>query len=247
MRQMIWVYRCYLLGTDCSGTDCRSNQSKGLLALNMATKTSRVATPDNPLKCAILISGSGSGMEAMLRHQQETACLHTTSVVISNKSDVLGIERAKKLDTPVVVVELPTNLEGDVRRLSHEVAIEKVLHQYSIELIILSGYMRLLSPEFVSRWEGKIINIHPSLLPDFPGAHAHRDVIAAGATKSGCSVHYVDAGMDTGEIIAQYEVAVTPEDTEASLSSKVKQLEHKLYPMVIDAIASGDFSNLPGN
>ena len=107
--------------------------------------------------------------------------------------------------------------------------------------------MRLLSPEFVSRWEGKIINIHPSLLPDFPGAHAHRDVIAAGATKSGCSVHYVDAGMDTGEIIAQYEVAVAPEDTEASLSEKVKQLEHKLYPMVIDAIASGDFSNLPGN
>ena len=82
--------------------------------------------PDNPLKCAILISGSGSGMEAMLRHQQETACLHTTSVVISNKSDVLGIERAKTLNTPTVVIELPQISEGDARRLSHEGAIETV-------------------------------------------------------------------------------------------------------------------------
>ena len=90
-----------------------------------------------------------------------------------------------------------------------------------------------------------MINIHPSLLPAFPGAHAHRDVIAAGATKSGCSVHYVDAGMDTGKVIAQYEVDVLPNDTESTLSSRIKRLEHKLYPMVIDAIASGDFSNLP--
>jgi phosphoribosylglycinamide formyltransferase-1 len=146
-----------------------------------------------------------------------------------------------------VVIELPVGLEGNARRLAHELAIETVLIDYSVELVILSGYMRLLSPEFVERWEGRVINIHPSLLPAFPGAHAHRDVIAAGATKSGCSVHYVDAGMDTGKVIAQYEVDVLPNDTESTLSSRIKQLEHKLYPMVIDAIASGDFSNLPGN
>ena len=90
----------------------------------------------------------------------------------------------------------------------------------------------------------KILNIHPSLLPDFPGAHAHRDVIASGADKSGCTVHYVDAGMDTGEIIAQCEVEVFPEDTEETLAARVKPFEHILYPMVVDAIASGDFSNL---
>ena len=107
--------------------------------------------------------------------------------------------------------------------------------------------MRLLSADFVDRWAGKVVNIHPSLLPDFPGAHAHRDVIAAGVTKTGCTVHYVDAGMDTGQIIAQCEVEVLADDTEASLASRVKEFEHKLYPLVIDAIACGDFSDLPGH
>ncbi|MEC7179148.1 MAG: phosphoribosylglycinamide formyltransferase, partial [Candidatus Thermoplasmatota archaeon] len=130
------------------------------------------------------------------------------------------------------------------RRIAHELEIEQVLFDYEVELVILSGYMRLLSPQFVERWEGKIVNIHPSLLPDFPGAHAHGDVIASGVKKSGCTVHYVDAGMDTGQIIAQCEVDVLPEDTEETLASRIKHFEHILYPMVIDAIASGDFSNL---
>ena len=247
MQQTNWEFRCCLPDIVCLDTEGRSNQSKAPHPLDMATKTLRVASADNPLRCAILISGSGSGMEAMLHHQQVAACLHTTCVVISNKPDVLGIERAKTLNTPTVVIELPIGLEGNARRLAHELAIETVLNDYSVELVILSGYMRLLSPEFVERWEDRVINIHPSLLPAFPGAHAHRDVIAAGATKSGCSVHYVDAGMDTGKVIAQYEVDVLPNDTESTLSSRIKRLEHKLYPMVIDAIASGDFSNLPGN
>ena len=101
-----------------------------------------------------------------------------------------------------------------------------------------------MMPQFVARWEGKILNIHPSLLPDFPGAHAHKDVIASGADRSGCTVHYVDAGMDTGEIIAQCEVEVFPEDTEETLAGRVKHFEHILYRMVVDAIAGGDFSNL---
>lgn len=212
----------------------------------MATSagTTRVATAEDPLRCAILISGSGSGMQAMLEHQQNPNCAHITAVVVSNKSGVKGIERAKNLDVPTVVVEVSPNLSGDERRITHELEIEQVLFDYEVELVILSGYMRLLSPQFVERWEGKIVNIHPSLLPDFPGAHAHRDVIASGVKKSGCTVHYVDAGMDTGQIIAQCEVAVLPEDTEETLASTIKHFEHILYPMVIDAIASGDFSNL---
>ena len=206
--------------------------------------TTRVASADDPLRCAILISGSGSGMQAMLEHQQNPDCMHITAVVVSNKSGVTGIERAENLDVPTVVIETSLDLEGDERRISHELEIEQALLDYEVELVILSGYMRLLSPQFVARWEGKILNIHPSLLPDFPGAHAHRDVIASGADKSGCTVHYVDAGMDTGEIIAQCEVEVFPEDTEETLAARVKQFEHILYPMVVDAIAGGDFSNL---
>ena len=206
--------------------------------------TTRVASAEDPLRCAILISGSGSGMQAMLEHQQNPDCMHITAVVVSNKSGVKGIERAENLHVPTVVIEASLDLEGDERRISHELEIEQVLLDYEVELVILSGYMRLLSPQFVARWEGKILNIHPSLLPDFPGAHAHRDVIASGANKSGCTVHYVDAGMDTGEIIAQCEVEVFPEDTEETLAARVKQFEHILYPMVVDAIAGGDFSNL---
>ena len=206
--------------------------------------TTRVASADDPLRCAILISGSGSGMQAMLEHQQNPDCMHITAVVVSNKSGVKGIERAENLDVPTVVIEASLDLEGDEKRISHELEIEQALLDYEVELVILSGYMRLLSPQFVARWEGKILNIHPSLLPDFPGAHAHRDVIASGANKSGCTVHYVDAGMDTGEIIAQCEVEVFPEDTEETLAARVKQFEHILYPMVVDAIAGGDFSNL---
>lgn len=206
--------------------------------------TTRVASAEDPLRCAILISGSGSGMQAMLEHQQNPDCMHITAVVVSNKSGVKGIERAENLDVPTVVIEASLDLEGDERRISHELEIEQALLDYEVELVILSGYMRLLSSQFVARWEGKILNIHPSLLPDFPGAHAHRDVIASGADKSGCTVHYVDAGMDTGEIIAQCEVEVFPEDTEETLAARVKQFEHILYPMVVDAIASGDFSNL---
>ena len=206
--------------------------------------TTRVASAIDPLRCAILISGSGSGMQAMLEHQQNPDCLHITAVVVSNKAGVKGIERAENLGVPTVVIETSFDLEGDERRISHELEIEQVLLNYEVELVILSGYMRLLSPQFVARWEGKILNIHPSLLPDFPGAHAHRDVIASGVDKSGCTVHYVDAGMDTGEIIAQCEVDVIPEDTEDTLAARVKQFEHILYPMVVDAIAGGDFSNL---
>ena len=206
--------------------------------------TTRVASAEDPLRCAILISGSGSGMQAMLEHQQNPDCMHITAVVVSNKSGVKGIERVENLDVPTVVIEASLDLEGDERRISHELEIDQALLDYEVELVILSGYMRLLSPQFVARWEGKILNIHPSLLPDFPGAHAHRDVIASGADKSGCTVHYVDAGMDTGEIIAQCEVEVFPEDTEETLAARVKHFEHILYPMVVDAIACGDFSNL---
>ena len=106
--------------------------------------------------------------------------------------------------------------------------------------VILSGYMRILSPLFVKAWKGRLLNIHPSLLPKYPGAHAHRDALADGATVTGCTVHFVDEGVDSGLIIAQQEVAVLPNDNEATLSERVKKVEHILYPATIDAFAAGE-------
>ena len=209
-----------------------------------ATGLARVGTPEDPIRCAILISGSGSGMQAMLNHQSGEDCSHYTTLVISNKSGVGGISRAQEFDIPVAVVEVPAIENRVDARHQHEAKIDKLLQQHEVELVILSGYMRLLSEQFIKNWAGKIVNIHPSLLPDFPGAHAHREVIAAGVNKSGCTVHFVDAGMDTGEIIAQCEVEVLQSDTESSLANRIKSFEHILYPLVIDAIVTGDYSSL---
>tara|TARA_B100001113_G_scaffold72316_1_gene55979 strand:+ start:11055 stop:11693 length:639 start_codon:yes stop_codon:yes gene_type:complete len=202
-------------------------------------KLPRIGTLNEPLRLAIFISGSGSGMEALVRHQQKNRCLHTTSVVISDKLNASGLSKAEALGVNALAIPLPDIIDRLDRRSAHENEVAKALLEYDIEVIVLSGYMRILTPAFVKPWAGRILNIHPSLLPDFPGAHAHRDVIAAKATKSGCTVHFVDSGMDTGPIIAQEEVDVLLEDDEESLAEKVKLKEHLLYPMVIDMLSSG--------
>ena len=192
-----------------------------------------------PLRLAILISGSGSGMEALIRHQQTQDCLHVTNVVISDRIDAGGLAKAESLGVTAVAIPLPDIENRDERRIAHEKEVNEVLADHGVEVVILSGYMRLLTPSFVAPWAGRILNIHPSLLPDFPGANAHRDVIAAGVSKSGCTVHFVDSGMDTGPIIDQAEVDVGPDDDEDSLAEKVKRLEHVLYPSVIDKLSEG--------
>tara|TARA_B100000287_G_scaffold168193_1_gene158715 strand:- start:147 stop:785 length:639 start_codon:yes stop_codon:yes gene_type:complete len=194
---------------------------------------------EDPLRLAVLISGSGSGMEALIRHQQNKDCLHVTNVVISDRADADGLSKAEALGVTAVAVPLPDIEDREERRLAHEREVSEVLSDYGVEAVILSGYMRLLTPSFVKPWAGRILNIHPSLLPDFPGAHAHRDVIAAGVEKSGCTVHFVDSGMDTGPIIAQAEVEISSDDDENSLAEKVKQKEHILYPSVIDMFSEG--------
>jgi phosphoribosylglycinamide formyltransferase-1 len=199
----------------------------------------RKGTVEEPLRLAILISGSGSGMEALIRHQQTKDCLHVTNVVISDRIDAGGLAKAESLGVTAVAIPLPDIEDRDERRIAHEKEVNEVLTDHGVEVVILSGYMRLLTPSFVAPWAGRILNIHPSLLPDFPGAHAHRDVIAAGVSKSGCTVHFVDSGMDTGPIIDQAEVDVGPDDDEGTLAEKVKRLEHVLYPSVIDKISAG--------
>ena len=203
----------------------------------------RAVSAEAPLRLAVLASGSGSGMEALVRYQHEKeGVLHVTSLVLTDKADAGAIARGKSLGCSVEVVPLPGLDDRTARRLAHEAEVQNILEAYDVEAVILSGWMRLLTPTFVARWEGRLLNIHPSLLPAFPGAHAHRDVLAAGASESGCTVHFVDAGMDTGPIVAQRAVPVLEGDDIGRLAERVKAEEHRLYPRAIDAFASGAIS-----
>lgn len=199
----------------------------------------RTGSASSPIRCAILISGSGSGMEAMIRHQQTNLeCGHQTVLVLSDRPDVMGLERAAHMGVESVCVPLSTLTDRSERRLQHEQAIQKHLELAEVELVLLSGYMRLVTPFLINNWPGRLLNIHPSLLPAFPGAHAHKDVLAAGVKVSGCTVHYVDEGMDTGTILAQRRVPVFPGDDPGLLAERVKVEEHVLYPMVVDRLVS---------
>jgi len=198
----------------------------------------RVATVENPLRLAVFISGSGSGMAALLHHQESKPCLHETTLVLSNVADVSGLDKAKAHNVNTITIELDKSISGkSERREAHETSIMEALEEHQIEAVILSGYMRILSPLFVRAWKGRLLNIHPSLLPKYPGAHAHRDALADGATITGCTVHLVDEGVDSGPILAQSQLEIHPDDDEESLSERVKILEHKLYPEVIDTYA----------
>jgi len=180
-------------------------------------------------------------MEALLRHQASKPRRHKTAIVLSNVADVAGLDKAKKHNVSTIVVQLDKSIsDSNRRREAHEKEILEVLDEHNIEAVILSGYMRILSPLFVNEWKGRLLNIHPSLLPKYPGAHAHRDALADGATVTGCTVHFVEEGVDSGPIIAQQEVDVLPNDDEDSLSERVKKVEHALYPIAIDAFAAGE-------
>lgn len=208
----------------------------------------RVGTPEDPMRLAVLISGSGSGMEALLHHveESETSC-HITALVLSDRLGAKGLLIAENHGIENFAISLPNSIiDLNSKRLKHEELIEEKLSSHNIEAIILSGYMRLLSPNFVSRWEGRILNIHPSLLPKHPGAHAHQDVLSAGDSISGCTVHFVDAGMDTGAIISQSQVPVFPDDSIESLQERVKVVEHQIYPLAIDDFAEGKIRIIDG-
>jgi phosphoribosylglycinamide formyltransferase-1 len=199
----------------------------------------RIGTPENPIRIAVLFSGSGTGMNALFQHQENQSCTHKTVLSITNKSDAGGIMFANERGIPVVIETVDPILAKQERRIEQERRIMKHLEQYNVEVIILSGYMRILSEEFVSAYYPKIINIHPSLLPAFPGADAHSDVLSSQVRVSGCTVHVVDSGMDSGTILGQSRVPVFTGDSRASLAKRVQIEEHRLYPEIIDLICSG--------
>ena len=161
------------------------------------------------------------------------------AVVVSNRVTAPALEYAAELGVPTAVVE-HRRFNGD--RAAFERALDETLSAHRVELVVLAGFMRVLSSFFVQRWSGRIVNIHPSLLPSFPGLHAHRQALQAGVKVSGCTVHFVDEGTDTGPIIAQATVPVLEGDTEDSLAARVLVEEHRLLPEAIALIAAGRVS-----
>jgi len=201
----------------------------------------RVGTTDDPVRLAVLVSGGGSGLAALLRYQRTPRC-HRTTLVIADNTDAGGLQHGRDAGVTSVGVPLPMEVEKSERRVVHERLVNAELEAADVELVVLSGYMRILTPWFVRRWKGRLINIHPSLLPDFPGAHAHRDALAAGVSITGCTVHLVDEGVDSGPILAQRDIEVRPNDDEEALQERVKGVEHLLYPDVLDRLCSGQIS-----
>ncbi len=237
------------LGDKVRGEHCRSITRPNSQAavsrrdgMEVAYTLPRAASIEDPLRLAVLISGSGSGLAALLKHQQSQTPLHRTVLVLADSLTAGGLEHGRSSGIKSVGIPLPEIFDKVERRQSHEELVEAALIDAQVECIVLSGYMRILTPNFVRKWKGRLVNIHPSLLPKYPGAHAHRDALADGATVSGCTVHLVDEGVDSGMILAQSEVPVHPNDTESDLQERIKKVEHELYPKIIDKLATGGFS-----
>lgn len=188
------------------------------------------------LKTAIFCSGRGSNMEALIRAARSENFPAEIALVVSNRADAPALQIAVGLGVQAVAVESkPFGRD----REAHERAIDAVLAAAGIELICLAGYMRLLTPYLVGRWRNKMLNIHPSLLPAFPGLETHQRVLAAGGKLHGCTVHLVTEVMDDGPILAQAAVPVLPHDSEADLAARVLAQEHVIYPAALAAFVSG--------
>ena len=186
-------------------------------------------------RVAVLVSGSGSNLQAMIDARARGELTAELALVISNRPGVRALERAAGAQIETLVIDH----KAYANREAFDEALHSALVAHGIDLVVLAGFMRLLTPTFVSRWRGRLVNIHPSLLPAFPGAHAIRDAIAAKADRSGVTIHFVDEGTDTGPIIAQTAVPVLPEDTEETLATRIHAEEHRLYPRVVEALTLG--------
>ncbi|MFY0530383.1 phosphoribosylglycinamide formyltransferase [Archangium gephyra] len=186
-------------------------------------------------KLGVLVSGSGSNLQALLDACARPDFPAEVAVVVSNVPTAFALERAKKAGVAAVVLEH----KAFGSRADFEKALAEKLVAAGVEWVCLAGFMRLLGVDFLGRFAGKVLNIHPSLLPAFPGLHAQRQALERGVKLAGCTVHFVDPGMDTGPIIAQAVVPVLPGDDEAALTARILKEEHRLYPLVVKLVATG--------
>lgn len=187
------------------------------------------------LKLAVLISGSGTNLQVLIDACSDPAYPAEIKVVISNRPDAYGLQRAKMAGLETFCIDHTTfdSKEG------FEAALHDCLKEQQVELVCLAGFMRLLTSSFVNRWKDRMINMHPSLLPAYKGLHTHARAIEDGVRFGGCTIHFVRPEMDDGPIIMQAAVAIKPDDTEETLAASVLAYEHTLYPAAVKLIAEG--------
>ncbi len=189
-----------------------------------------------PARMAVMASGRGSNLEALLKAFPHDNPLGHIVLVISDRREALALQKAVEAQIEAEYVPWPK----ERGREQFERVASQLLRDHRIDLVLLAGFMRLLSPGFVQAWEGRILNIHPSLLPQFPGLHAQRQALEAGVSETGCTVHFVDAGMDTGPIVLQRRVPVLPGDTAETLAARILEQEHLAYPEAVRRVLKGE-------
>jgi phosphoribosylglycinamide formyltransferase 1 len=187
-------------------------------------------------RVAILISGRGSNMVALIEAAKAKNFPAEIVVVISNRADAGGLAKAREAGVATVIIE---SKPFGKDRAAFEAALQSALDQHTVELICLGGFMRLLTAEFVQRWYGRMLNIHPSLLPSFPGLEPQAQALAAGVKISGATVHFVIPETDAGPILMQGAVAVHDDDTPDTLAARILGVEHRIYPDALRLVASG--------
>lgn len=184
---------------------------------------------------AVLISGRGSNMRALIEHSLAIGSAFNVGLVIADQADAAGLVAAR--DFGIATQVLAADRDGD--RQAYDGRLACALARHSPALIVLAGFMRILSASFVDEFAGRILNIHPSLLPKYPGLHTHRRVLAAGESEHGATVHFVTAQLDAGPRVIQARTAVLPSDDEAALAARVQALEHRIYPLAVGWFCEG--------
>jgi phosphoribosylglycinamide formyltransferase-1 len=187
-------------------------------------------------RVAILISGRGSNMAALIEATEAADYPAEIALVVSNVPDAAGLARAREAGVTIAVLD---HKPFGKNRAAFESALQSILDEHRIELICLAGFMRLFTADFVQRWSGRMLNIHPSLLPLFPGLDPHGQALRAGAKTSGATVHFVIPETDAGPIVAQESVPVLANDTPDTLAARVLEAEHRLYPLALRRVAAG--------
>jgi phosphoribosylglycinamide formyltransferase 1 len=188
------------------------------------------------VKIGVLVSGRGSNLQAIIDNIEKGSLNAELAVVISDQADAYALERARKHHVPGVHVSAK-GYKG--RRDEYDVLLMKELQKHNVELVALAGFMRIITPTLLKAFPHRVLNIHPALLPSFPGLHVQKAALEHGVKFSGCTVHFVDEGMDTGPIIIQAVVPILDNDTEDTLSARILKQEHKIYSRAIQLYAEG--------
>jgi phosphoribosylglycinamide formyltransferase-1 len=187
-------------------------------------------------RVAVLISGRGSNMASLIEAARADDYPAEIVLVVSNRPEAAGLVRARESG---IATELVDHTVYGRDREAFERALQAVLERHRIDIVCLAGFMRILTASFVQHWTGRMLNVHPALLPAFKGLHTHERALAAGAKTHGATVHFVSPEMDSGPIIAQAEVPVLPDDTAEMLAARVLEVEHRIYPQALRAVAEG--------